>query len=328
MKNIKGFSETGEWYKGNLHSHTTNSDGCLTPEESVALFKANGYHFMCQSEHDRYTDLRVERKDELFILLPGVEASAVLYEEKGSFNRVKLHHIHGVLGTQQMQENAKKPFEKSIEEFEQRKYYENWDGQVAAQELVNDLKEKGCFTIYNHPIWSKVEGVDFLETEGLLGLEIFNYNTVNESGTGYDVTYWDALLRRGKQVYGFASDDNHNEGLFDDACGGYIVVKAEALTHDAIVESIMGGNFYSSAGPEIYDWGVEDGRVYVKCSEVNRVNFIAGNYVNAGTTVMCDSLDETMEEASFQLQGNESYIRIECIDKNGKTAWTNAIFLK
>lgn len=25
------------WYKGNLHTHTTNSDGAYTPEETIAL---------------------------------------------------------------------------------------------------------------------------------------------------------------------------------------------------------------------------------------------------------------------------------------------------
>lgn len=27
------------WYKGNLHTHTTNSDGAYTPEETIALYK-------------------------------------------------------------------------------------------------------------------------------------------------------------------------------------------------------------------------------------------------------------------------------------------------
>ncbi|MFI3171205.1 MAG: PHP domain-containing protein [Eubacteriales bacterium] len=327
MENQKAFPDNGNWYKGNLHSHSTNSDGCLTPEESVALFKENGYHFLCLSEHDLYTNLTEELSGESFLLIPGVEASAVLYEEE-SANRIKLHHIHGILGTREMQEQAQELFREKIEPFVQRKYYGEWNGQEAAQELVDTLTKKGCFTIYNHPIWSKVDGEDFLNTEGLIGMEIFNYNTVNESGTGYDVTYWDALLRKGKRVYGFASDDNHNEGFFDDACGGYIVVKAKSLTHDDIITAIMKGDFYSSAGPEIYDWGIQDNRVYVKCSPVNRVNFIAGNYVNAGTTVLCDTIEETMEEASFVLKGDESYIRIECIDKNGKTAWSNPIFLK
>ena len=41
----KMFSETGRWFMGNLHSHTTNSDGKLKPEEAVALYKKYGYHF-------------------------------------------------------------------------------------------------------------------------------------------------------------------------------------------------------------------------------------------------------------------------------------------
>ena len=78
---------------------------------------------------------------------------------------------------------------------------------------------------------------------------------MNESNTGYDETYWDVMLREGKRIFAFASDDNHNGGLFDDACGGWIVVKSERLTHEDILRNMMDGNYYSSSGPEIYDWG-------------------------------------------------------------------------
>ncbi len=39
---IPGFPGQGNWYKGNLHSHTVNSDGKLLPVEAVALYKKNG----------------------------------------------------------------------------------------------------------------------------------------------------------------------------------------------------------------------------------------------------------------------------------------------
>lgn len=38
MRKDGGFKEEGNWYKGNLHSHTVDSDGCLTPGEAVELF--------------------------------------------------------------------------------------------------------------------------------------------------------------------------------------------------------------------------------------------------------------------------------------------------
>ena len=88
-----------------------------------------------------------------------------------------------------------------------------------------------------------------LSTTGLTALEIFNYNTVNESGTGYDTTYWDVMLREGKRIWAVASDDNHNTEYFEDSCGGYIVVKASELTRQAITQAIVDGNYYSSCGP-------------------------------------------------------------------------------
>ena len=91
------FSENGNWYKGNLHSHTTNSDGRLRPEEAAAFYKNYGYHFVCFSEHDYYTDLREQFDCEDFILLPGVEASVVLMDRDRT-HVIKTHHIHGILG--------------------------------------------------------------------------------------------------------------------------------------------------------------------------------------------------------------------------------------
>lgn len=324
---IHGFTEKGNWYKGNLHSHTVNSDGMLTPEESVKLFRDHGYHFLCFSEHDRYTDYREQFDCDDFIILPGIEASAVLYEKEGSGRRKKVHHIHGILGTEDMVKNAELPVYRHNDIHPVAKYYGSWDGAQAAQELADELRRRGMVTTYNHPIWSRVRESEFINTEGIWALEIFNYNTVNESNTGYDETYWDVMLREGKKILAFASDDNHNEGLFDDACGGYIVVKSEQLTHEDIIRNMLAGNYYSSSGPEIRDWGIRDGVAYVECSDVYRIDFIAGNDVNDGISHVCRSYEETMRSGEYVLKGHETYVRVKCTDRNGRTAWSNPIFL-
>lgn len=329
--NSEGFKGSGNWYKGNLHSHTTNSDGRLRPEEAVELYKNHGYHFLCLSEHDTYTDYRERFNTEEFIVLPGLEASAVLYKNGGGGRPEKVHHIHGILGTEAMQKAAVKPLFRHMERLEPAVYYGKWDGAAAAQQLADELVARGCATVYNHPIWSRTEQEEFIHTKGIFGLEIFNYNTVNESGTGYDVTYWDVMLRRGIKIHGLASDDNHNEGVFADSFGGFVWVKAEELSHDRIIEALLTGNYYSSSGPEIYDWGVRDGVVWVECSPVVRVNVIAGNEVGAGGTVFGgifagDAGSSTMTGAEFPLEGDESYVRVECVDDKGRTAWTNALY--
>lgn len=325
--NINGFTETGNWYKGNIHCHTTNSDGCLTPEEVVKLYKENGYSFLAISDHDLYSDYRRELNSQDFIVLPAIEATAVLYKDETRTDRLCLHHIHGILGTEEMVKNAKKGTFAHLEKYPPRIFFESWDGGKAGQELQQDLEDHGCITIYNHPVWSRVKEEEFTYIKGLAGLEIYNYGTENESGTGFDAIHWDVMLRRGVRINGTASDDNHNDGILEDSFGGYIVVKAQSLDHESIVRALLDGNYYSSTGPVIYDWGIRDNTAYVECSQVSRVNFIAGNYINAGGTRIFRDDQRAVMRAEFLLKGNEQYIRAECIDSYGRTAWSNPIFL-
>ncbi len=324
MVNMDGFSKVGNWYKGNLHSHTTNSDGNFTPEEAVKEFKKHGYAFLCISDHNLYTDYGEKLGEDDFLILPGVEAAAVLFDENNICKKV--HHMNGILGNSAMREKAGKLYQhrEAVGPFV---YYGKWDGAKAASHMAAELHRRGCFITYNHPIWSRVDAEEFI-TEDFEILEIFNYNTQNESETGYDTTYWDIMLRNGRCVLADASDDNHNAGDFDDAFGGYIVVNAKALTHDDIVDAILSGNYYSSSGPEIYSWGIKDGKAYITCSASERINFIADGFVGAGTSFVAKSDRDLLQEAVFTLTGNENYIRAECRDLFGKKAWTNPIYIE
>jgi hypothetical protein len=323
---MRGFSETGQWYKGNLHCHTTNSDGCLTPAEAVELFRSHGYHFLCLSDHDLYSDYRPSFNRGDFILLPGLEASAVLYESSTGL-RKKVHHLHGILGTEEMQAQASHALFHHKETFPVARYYDIWDGAKVAQQLADALSARGMFVTYNHPVWSRVEEAEFLPIKGLWALEIYNYGMVNESYTGYDELHWDSFLRQGRHLFAFAADDNHNEGTFPDALGGYIMVKSPELSHEALVQNLLCGNFYASSGPQIFDWGIREGVAYVDCSPVCRIDFIAGNYINDGCSCLSPSPSHTLTHGEYRLKGHESYVRVRCSDLFGHTAWSNPLFL-
>ena len=196
------FGGPDQWYKGNLHSHTTNSDGHLTPAQAVTLFRQYGYSFLCLSEHDYYTDLRAELDREDFILLPGVEASswlvqppkdpaalqelAALKEKNASMPELvqfccthgtglgKTHHIHGILGNEAMQRAAGDNVLHHGERLTPPVAVGDWDGLQAAQQLTDYLKSRGCFTTYNHPIWSRVEMADVVGLQGVWAVEVYN----------------------------------------------------------------------------------------------------------------------------------------------------------
>ena len=51
MTDIAPFSLPGRFWRGNLHTHSTLSDGVLSPEAVVDAYKTAGYDFMMLSDH-------------------------------------------------------------------------------------------------------------------------------------------------------------------------------------------------------------------------------------------------------------------------------------
>ena len=315
---IKGFVKEGNFYKGNLHSHTINSDGKLTPLESTELYKSEGYDFISFTDHDVYTDYSNELNDEDFIIIPGVEASALLLKE-GLDRPLKVHHFLGLLKSTTSL--------KHMEKLNVPVYYDSWDGLSVAQELNDFLVSKGLLTVYNHPSWSRVTQQEYIGLNNINGIEIYNFGTEIESGTGFDISGYDAACRSGKYLNCFATDDNHNH-LLEDSCGGWICVKANALTCESIMEAIEAGSFYSSSGPVIYDWGIKDGVVYIETSDAHMVHFISGDLVNYGKTELAGyNITDVNNHWQFKLDPLAKYVRCEVVDIYGRKAWTNIIAL-
>ena len=104
------------------------------------------------------------------------------------------------------------------------------------------------------------------------------------------------------------------------------MVRSEELTHEAIVNHLLAGDYYFSAGPSIHQWGLDGSRVFVECSEAERINFIAGGPIGRSETLVAHT--GPLTEGFHTLRGDETYIRVECIDKQGRKAWTNALFLE
>ena len=64
--------ENGSFYKANLHCHTTVSDGSLSPEDTKAVYKEQGYSIIAYTDHDVMID-HDDLRDESFLPLLGYE---------------------------------------------------------------------------------------------------------------------------------------------------------------------------------------------------------------------------------------------------------------
>jgi len=314
------FIEGSKFYKGNVHGHTVLSDGQMEPEQAAKGYKERGYSFIVISDHEMYFNSTALDSDD-FIVYPGIEWA--VEEPKDGF---KGHHLHGLLGTPEMVEAAAAsgkliPHGTYLDKYE-------WKSPQTIQRAIDTLRDTGNLVMYNHPIWSRLELDDLLNVHGYFALEIYNWDCEVGDGTGLATHYWDLLLRRGLKIYGIASDDSHGDyadssprsGLF----GGWIVVAAKRLDRESIAEALVQGSFYSSNGPDIFEYELDGDEIHVKCSPVKRINMIS--YERRGTTKLAGK-GEYVTEATFRLFGDEIFARIECIDEFGRTAWSNPIFL-
>lgn len=308
MNNFSLFKDEGKWYKGNLHLHSTNSDGKLPPVEVAKLYKDKGWNFVAFTDHNFYTDNR-EFDDDNFIVIPGVELDTVNHEP---------HRIYHVLGLSMEALNGKQTFANG-----HRFDRPQWKGMETAQGIIDVLTENNNLTVFCHPNWSRLELEDFVDLKGYAAIEIYNYGSDIDNRTGFSIEYWDSLLRRGRNIWAVATDDAHH--VLNDRCGGWIMVKCDKLSRKDIIQAIKEGSFYSSQGPEIYEYRIIDNEVQIECSPVDAIHVVA--YESWGHSFIAEE-NSTITSAKYKLKGTEKYIRVECVDRFGKIAWTNPIFIK
>lgn len=123
---------------------------------------------------------------------------------------------------------------------------------------------------------------------------------------------WDWGIKYG----GVAVDDGHKAYQH---CGGWVMVNAEKNVK-SILEALKNGSFYSSTGPVIKDFHVDNGIATVKAEDCVNIRFCADKHP---TRMFRD-----VQEASLDLKDSYEYIRAVVTDKDGRQAWTNPIFLK
>src|SRR3990167_1309644 len=66
------------WFKGNMHTHTTNSDGDADPPHVAGWYRQHEYDFLVLSDHNHLTVLEDEadHPGEWPLLVPGEELTA------------------------------------------------------------------------------------------------------------------------------------------------------------------------------------------------------------------------------------------------------------
>ncbi len=295
----------GRWYKGNLHTHTLNSDGDSTPNEVATWYREHGYNFLLLSDHNHLTEVAglnaLHESKGQFLLLQGEEVT-------DAYDKLPIHINAYDLATE-LQPRHGASVAATIQN--------NVDAILAAKALPS----------INHPNfhWG-VTAADLLNVRNLGLMEVYNgHPEVNNVGGGGFQSLdemWDVLLTAGRPIKGIAVDDAHHFKRigreFSNPGRGWIQVRSESLTAAAIRAAIEQGQFYASSGVKLNDVSITATEYKLEI-EVRPMEKFTTYFIGSGGKVLAKSYDTA---PVYRIKGDEGYVRARVDSSYAMSAWT------
>jgi predicted metal-dependent phosphoesterase TrpH len=302
MKSLAPFSTPGRFWRGNIHTHSNQSDGVLPSETVVQAYKDAGYDFLQLSEHfiEHFkwpiNDTRQFRSNN-FTTLIGVELHAP------ETSAGELWHIVA----------AGLPLD-----------FAPCGPNETGPQLAKRARDAGAFVGIAHPAWSQLTLEDGLAIDSAHAVEIYNHGCAIENDRGDGWYLHDQLMNEGKRLSAFATDDAHFKT--PDHFGGWVNVKAESLDPDQLLNALKSGHYYSSQGPEINDIKLNGKELEITCSPVDTITVVCGvsrTCVKTGKAITSASFNLANLDQGWFLKKPSPWFRVTIIDHAGKRAWSN-----
>ena len=336
----------GTFYKANLHCHTECSDGNVPASEMKKKYTDRGFSIVAFTDHDVLVE-HSYLNDENFLTILGFEMdNTEALTDTNLGNRKNLH-----MNCFSKTPHNKQPYfyrtsysDQFVGEFLERYkdhicFDPNDPGHTEKEysfecigQMIKEANELGFLVTLNHPVWSRQNYNDYMTYEGLSALEMFNGGGLTRGYDDHANVVYDDILRSGQRLFLTAGDDYHNEDEIEPlgehdtphiaAC--WTMIKAPKLEYGAVIDALMNRHCYATTGPEIHELYVEDGRLYVKCSEAKKISITCGfrraeaHYEKAG---------EPFTETSFEIREKDKYYRVTVTDHEGNIAESCAYFI-
>jgi hypothetical protein len=299
------------WYKGNTHTHTLNSDGDSSPDDVARWYREHGYHFLVLSDHNFLTSVdglnALMGADEQFLIVPGEEVTDRVGEKPVHVNGLAVERLVPPQGGATVAEAIQRDVDairaaRGVPHLN----HPNFAWAVTADDIKRIRNDK-LFEIYNgHPLVNLAGG------GGMPSLE----------------EMWDMILSSGKLLYGLATDDAHHFKRPGDpsAAGpgrGWVVVRATRLDGRELLSALERGDFYASTGVELVDVQRSPTQYALRIKPESSSRYTT-RFIGKDGRILAESITNP---ATYDIRGDEGYVRAVVIESNGKRAWAQPIML-
>ena len=300
-----------QYFKGNTHCHSTNSDGELSPAEVGIYYKSSGYDFLAITDHFHLTEPDEYSPSSGITAVPGVE-----------FGGVRLADTVGLW------------VNRADERLTEDDFPDEYPIGDAYQKNIDNILKAGGVPILCHPLWHWTFDYEKIKTvTGWKHFELCNAspdcNAMPIPGYAPAEELWDKLLSNGQRVFGVASDDAHKYTAPytpTKALGGrgFIMLKAESLEDDALRRAFEAGQFYASTGAALKEYALTEAGIKVAVAITKDEEVCSFEFFGLNGKLLQHSIGS---EAEYKFRGDELYVRLRIATTTGHWLWTQPLFL-
>ena len=207
--------EGGNFYKANLHSHSTFSDGKLTPAEMKRIYMEEGYSIIAFTDHNALVP-HPELAEENFLPLNGLEIDITEQNEKPWPERKTCHFCLIAIEPDNVIQPCyhKTKYQTKVADLlrfdpEKPDFERVYNGETVSR-FMKEGRDAGFFVTYNHPAWSMENYSDYMGYHGMHAMEICNFGCVEAGYMDYCPREYDDILRGGERIRTAQAD--HGDG--------------------------------------------------------------------------------------------------------------------
>ena len=287
------------YYKANLHTHTTESDGDHLPNIVINHYRNNNYDILAITDHNKNTwpweKYEININEINMIPISGSEIS-------------ETHHLGS--------------------------YFCNYASTESSEDKVlKAIKEEEGLAVFFHPgrysksiAWYKY----FYEKyDHLVGIEVFNKNDRYR----FDRRLWDQLLfslMPDNPVWGFGNDDMH---VIDSDFGWhYNIFLLEENTRNNIKNAMINGHIYiynpRQQADQVRFWiskvEIKNNKIYLSIEgDYEKIEWISYNTIKQRSEVLSEGNSINIEEIKYKT----NFVRAKIISSHG-TIYTQPFGIK